>query len=87
MAPPKQVKKGGKPKKEKVFHPLSRKADQLVRTQIRKSKLAEQAKARSKKHDAQGVHGMVFMITESDTTSDQSIYTVSSIMRSLLRVP
>ncbi|KAI0793880.1 hypothetical protein C8Q74DRAFT_1215355 [Fomes fomentarius] len=41
-------------KKEKLFHPQSRKAGQLVRTQLRKSKLVEQAKERSKKQSSQG---------------------------------
>ena len=41
-------------KKENVFHPQSRKAGQLVRTQLRKSKLVEQAKERSKKQGSQG---------------------------------
>ncbi|CDO73304.1 hypothetical protein BN946_scf185008.g66 [Trametes cinnabarina] len=53
MAP--SVKKTGG-KKEKVFHPNSRKAGQLVRTQLRKSKLAEQAKERSKKQGTQARH-------------------------------
>ncbi|OSD05525.1 hypothetical protein PYCCODRAFT_1443362 [Trametes coccinea BRFM310] len=52
MAPPAKKAGGGK-KKEKVFHPNSRKAGQLVRTQLRKSKLAEQAKERSKKQGTQ----------------------------------
>ncbi|OBZ73953.1 Translation machinery-associated protein 16 [Grifola frondosa] len=46
-------KKSTKEKKEKIFHPQSRKAGQLVRTQLRKSKLAELAKERSKKHGSQ----------------------------------
>ncbi|KAH8103976.1 hypothetical protein BXZ70DRAFT_888360 [Cristinia sonorae] len=52
MAPNTGKKPKGQ-KKEKVFHPLSRKADQLVRTQIRKSKLAELARARTRKHGDQ----------------------------------
>jgi len=52
MAPNTGKKPKGQ-KKEKVFHPLSRKADQLVRTQLRKGKLAGQSKARSKKHGEQ----------------------------------
>lgn len=54
--PPKAAatKKGGKPpKKEKLFHPQSRKADQLVRAQHRKSKLQDLAKTRSKKQEVQ----------------------------------
>ncbi len=41
-------------KKEKVFHPQSRKAGQLVRTQIRKSRLVELSKERHKKQGSQG---------------------------------
>ncbi|KAI0629300.1 hypothetical protein C8Q77DRAFT_1220466 [Trametes polyzona] len=40
-------------KKEKVFHPQSRKAGQLVRTQLRKSKLVELTKERAKKQNLQ----------------------------------
>ncbi|EMD39224.1 hypothetical protein CERSUDRAFT_36462, partial [Gelatoporia subvermispora B] len=40
-------------KKEKVFHPNSRKAGQLVRTQLRKSKIVELARERSKKFGSQ----------------------------------
>ncbi|RDX54231.1 hypothetical protein OH76DRAFT_1341744 [Lentinus brumalis] len=40
-------------KKEKVFHPQSRKAGQLVRTQIRKSRLVELSKERHKKQGSQ----------------------------------
>ncbi|KAF7796332.1 hypothetical protein EIP86_007509 [Pleurotus ostreatoroseus] len=47
--PPKSDKKSKPQKKEKLFHPQSRKADQLVRAQHRKSKLEELAKARRKK--------------------------------------
>lgn len=53
MPPKSAPKKGGKPKKEKLFHPLSRKADQLVRAQHRKSKLQEQAKERIKKQSVE----------------------------------
>ncbi|KAL6304574.1 hypothetical protein BKA93DRAFT_825740 [Sparassis latifolia] len=51
MSPPKTSKQATEKKKEKVFHPQSRKAGQIIRTQHRKSKLAELAKNRSKKHD------------------------------------
>lgn len=53
MAP---SKKPGNKKKEKVFHPQSRKADQLVRAQIRKSKLSDLAKARTQKQHEIGVY-------------------------------
>ncbi|KAI0820790.1 hypothetical protein BC628DRAFT_1395380 [Trametes gibbosa] len=46
-------KKSSGTKKEKVFHPQSRKAGQLARTQLRKSKLVEHARERSKKHGSQ----------------------------------
>ncbi|KAI8996587.1 hypothetical protein BD414DRAFT_434549, partial [Trametes punicea] len=52
-------KSGGK--KEKVFHPNSRKAGQLVRTQLRKSKLADLAKERSKKQGTQiGIYNFFY---------------------------
>ncbi|KAI0792142.1 hypothetical protein C8Q75DRAFT_850255 [Abortiporus biennis] len=53
MAPPKQPKKAKSQKREKLFHPQSRKADQLARVQLRKSKLADLTKARNKKHGQQ----------------------------------
>lgn len=43
-----------KPKKEKIFHPQSRKAGQFVRTHIRKSKLQDLARKRSQKQSSQG---------------------------------
>ncbi|KAI0051027.1 hypothetical protein FA95DRAFT_1570257 [Auriscalpium vulgare] len=55
MAPSKTGKpasKETKGKKEKIFHPGSRKAGQLNRTQVRKSKLAGQAAKRSQKHSS-----------------------------------
>lgn len=57
MAPSTKAKTGTKEKKgkkEKVFHPESRKAGQLARTQLRKTKLAEQAVKRHKKHASKG---------------------------------
>ncbi|KAJ3755064.1 hypothetical protein EV360DRAFT_50427 [Lentinula raphanica] len=38
-------------KKEKIFHPQSRKADQLSRKALRKEKLVSIASSRNKKHD------------------------------------
>lgn len=55
MAPPKTGKGATKDKKEKLFHPQSRKAGQLVRTQFRKTKLSELARARSKKQGSQSM--------------------------------
>jgi translation machinery-associated protein 16 len=52
MAPTKKPQKTAK--KEKVFHPESRKAGQLARKQIRKSKLTGQASKRAKLHSAKG---------------------------------
>jgi hypothetical protein len=54
MAPSKTPKSTSRPKKEKVFHPDSRKAGQLNRVQLRKVKLADAASKRTKKHSAQG---------------------------------
>ncbi|EIN09527.1 hypothetical protein PUNSTDRAFT_101382 [Punctularia strigosozonata HHB-11173 SS5] len=55
MAPSKTNKSAPKDKKEsarkeKIFHPQSRKAGQLARTQLRKDKLASAASKRAKKH-------------------------------------
>jgi len=52
MAPTKKPQKATK--KEKVFHPESRKAGQLARKQLRKFKLAGQASNRSKLHSSKG---------------------------------
>ncbi|KAF8127396.1 hypothetical protein EV363DRAFT_1172410 [Boletus edulis] len=49
------------PKKEKIFHPDSRKAAQLARTHFRKSKLAQATIKRSKKYALQAdVYGFFF---------------------------
>jgi hypothetical protein len=52
MAPTKKPQKNAK--KEKIFHPESRKAEQLARKQLRKSKLVQQASKRAKLHSAKG---------------------------------
>jgi translation machinery-associated protein 16 len=50
LMPPKAAAKGGKPpKKEKVFHPDSRKAGQLARNALRKGKLGNLRTKRTKK--------------------------------------
>ena len=54
MPPTKPGKKATTQKKEKLFHPQSRKAEQLMRVQQRKSKLADLAKARIDKQRTQG---------------------------------
>ncbi|KZT65663.1 hypothetical protein DAEQUDRAFT_676490 [Daedalea quercina L-15889] len=53
MASQKPGKKVATQKKEKLFHPQSRKAEQLMRVQQRKSKLADLAKARLDKQKIQ----------------------------------
>ncbi|KAK7686238.1 hypothetical protein QCA50_010458 [Cerrena zonata] len=53
MAPAKANKGTKGTKKEKVFHPLSRKADQLMRSRLRKGKLENLAKSRNQKHHKQ----------------------------------
>ncbi|KAH7924278.1 hypothetical protein BV22DRAFT_1013636 [Leucogyrophana mollusca] len=61
MAPTKTGKTDAKPKKEKVFHPDSRKASQLGRTHLRKGKMADAASKRVKKHAAQAdVYGFFY---------------------------
>jgi len=55
-----------KQKKEKLFHPQSRKANQLVRTHIRKSKLEDLARKRSHKQSSQGARDYVFLDGVSD---------------------
>jgi Translation machinery-associated protein 16 len=64
MAPSKtgEAKKG---KREKVFHPESRKAGQLARTQLRKSKLADQASKRYKRFSLQGTPTPVVVFCRS----------------------
>ena len=54
MAPSSRVKTA-KPKKEKVFHPSSRKAGQLARNALRKGKLGNLSTKRSQKHDSLGL--------------------------------
>ncbi|TFY67554.1 hypothetical protein EVG20_g3902 [Dentipellis fragilis] len=59
--PAKTEAKEKKGKKEKIFHPESRKAEQLARVQLRKGKLSGQASNRSKKHSSQAdVFGFFF---------------------------
>jgi hypothetical protein len=60
LSPLKMAKTGSRPpKKEKVFHPDSRKASQLSRMQLRKAKVAEAASKRTKKQSIQGAHPML----------------------------
>ncbi|EGN96511.1 hypothetical protein SERLA73DRAFT_169989 [Serpula lacrymans var. lacrymans S7.3] len=61
MAPAKTAKTENKPKKEKVFHPESRKAGQISRSHFRKGKLSEAASKRNKKQLAQAdVYGFFY---------------------------
>lgn len=53
MPPKKPAKKATTQKREKLFHPQSRKAEQLMRVQQRKSKLADLTKARIDKQKTQ----------------------------------
>jgi len=48
------TKKSASPKKEKLFHPSSRKAGQLARKAIRQTKLSNIHRERHKKHNASG---------------------------------
>ncbi|KAF8840828.1 hypothetical protein BDN67DRAFT_598340 [Paxillus ammoniavirescens] len=61
MAPSTTQKPTPKAKKEKIFHPDSRKAAQLGRIHLRKNKLAEAASKRNKKQAAQAdVYGFFY---------------------------
>ncbi|KAG5353791.1 hypothetical protein C0989_001908 [Termitomyces sp. Mn162] len=56
MAPSKTPKTAASaPKKEKIFHPSSRKADQLARKALRKGKLGNLASKRSQKQNSLGM--------------------------------
>jgi translation machinery-associated protein 16 len=59
MAPTKKPQKNAK--KEKIFHPESRKAEQLARKQLRKSKLTEHASKRAKLHSIKGKSSSEFI--------------------------
>jgi translation machinery-associated protein 16 len=60
MSPTAKPAKGSSgQKKEKVFHPQSRKAGQLVRTHIRKTKLGDLKKKRSHKQSDRGAHQLL----------------------------
>ncbi len=61
-------------KKEKVFHPQSRKAGQLVRTQIRKSRLVELSKERHKKQGSQSEYEIIASLSCDADTLTVSIY-------------
>jgi len=76
------AKTGSRPqKKEKVFHPDSRKASQLNRMQLRKAKVAEAASKRTKKQSVQGAHPFCTDSGFYDVTDvSQLIYLDFSIM-------
>jgi hypothetical protein len=57
MAPTKKTQKAAK--REKVFHPESRKAGQLGRKQLRESKLDGQASKRAKLHSIKGKYNVL----------------------------
>ena len=59
-SPTKSASSGSKKQKEKLFHPQSRKANQLVRTHIRKSKLEDLARKRSHKQSSQSGRDFFF---------------------------
>ncbi|KAF9453537.1 hypothetical protein P691DRAFT_814485 [Macrolepiota fuliginosa MF-IS2] len=62
MAPSKTPKaSASETKKEKVFHPSSRKAEQIARKALRKGKLGNQSSKRTQKHDSRvDVYGFFF---------------------------
>ena len=64
-------------KKEKIFHPSSRKAGQLTRQAHRKSRLQNLASKRSQKHNSLGV--LIYKIVDIILILDQSTYMDFSI--------
>ncbi|KIK38296.1 hypothetical protein CY34DRAFT_809512 [Suillus luteus UH-Slu-Lm8-n1] len=80
MAPSKTPKSTSRAKKEKVFHPDSRKAGQLNRVQLRKAKLADAASKRTKKHSAQAdVYGFFYhAIPPEGTLSLEGLHSIIS---------
>jgi translation machinery-associated protein 16 len=54
MGHAKTVKKPAPGQKEKIFHPQSRKADQIARSNLRKEKMSAAAAKRSKRDAQQG---------------------------------
>ncbi|KAL9713686.1 translation machinery-associated protein 16 [Leucoagaricus gongylophorus] len=64
---PSQSAKSAKAKKEKVFHPESRKAQQLARNALRRDKRSNQSSKRSQKHDSRAdVYGFFFHALPKD---------------------
>ncbi|KDQ26740.1 hypothetical protein PLEOSDRAFT_1113197 [Pleurotus ostreatus PC15] len=80
MAPSKPSKGSPKTtaKKEKVCHPSSRKASQLVRTALRKNKMGDRASKRAKKEDSQlDVFSFFYhAIPESGVLSLEDVHTI-----------
>ncbi|PCH44191.1 hypothetical protein WOLCODRAFT_104736 [Wolfiporia cocos MD-104 SS10] len=78
MAPTKTGKKATAQKKEKLFHPQSRKAGQLARVQHRKSKLADLAKARLEKQRLQANIFSFFyhVLPEEGALSLENLHTI-----------
>ncbi|KAF5362572.1 hypothetical protein D9756_002494 [Leucocoprinus leucothites] len=68
MAPSQTAKSAAsKTKKEKVFHPASRKASQLARKALRKGRLGNLTSKRSQKHDARAdIYGFFFHALPED---------------------
>ena len=62
-----------KQKKEKLFHPQSRKAGQLVRNHIRKSKLEDLARKRSHKQASQGAGTSFLRVSSGIGVPDSTV--------------
>jgi translation machinery-associated protein 16 len=56
MGHAKTFKNAAPGKKEKIFHPQSRKADQIARSNLRKDKLAAASSKRNKRDASQGIY-------------------------------
>ena len=83
---PAETKRVSKPKqkKEKIFHPESRKAGQLARTQLRKNKLTEASSKRHKKFSSKSMFQHLSNLSIADI--QKLMYMVFSTMQSLPKV-
>jgi hypothetical protein len=62
MGHAKTVKNAAPGKKEKIFHPQSRKADQIARSNLRKDKLQAAGSKRRKRDAAVGMFSMTLKL-------------------------
>jgi hypothetical protein len=85
MGHAKTVKNAAPGMREKIFHPQSRKADQIARSNLRKDKMSAAASIRRKRDAAQGVSLLVPTHPQTLKHHAQSTSTPSSSTRSRRR--